>query len=91
MVSLHVFASEGWLIITFFARFPQYSLGYRPFMMLLQPQVCLLDKFVIQQESIPNLMPIGMKANHVAFNSTRPVVDLEHLTKNVSQILSFQG
>lgn len=42
------------------------SLGYRPFMMLLQPQVSLLDKFVIQQESIPNLMtPIGFKQGQI--------------------------
>lgn len=30
-----------------------FSLGYRPFMIILQPQVSLLDKFVIAQESIP--------------------------------------
>lgn len=35
-------------------------------MMLLQPQVSLLDKFVIQQESIPNLIsPIGFKHGQI--------------------------
>lgn len=54
-------------------------------MMLLQPQVCLLDKFVIQQEAIPNLMsPIGMKPNHIMFNNSRTMENLELLTKNVS-------
>lgn len=52
-------------------------------MMLLQQQVCLLDKFVIQQEAIPNLMPIGIKPNHVAFNN-RPIDNLEDLAKYVS-------
>ncbi|XP_040165684.1 guanine nucleotide exchange factor subunit Rich [Anopheles arabiensis] len=31
-------------------------LAYRPFMIALQPQLAVLDKFVIQQESIPSLM-----------------------------------
>ncbi|XP_055636034.1 guanine nucleotide exchange factor subunit Rich isoform X2 [Toxorhynchites rutilus septentrionalis] len=30
-------------------------LGYRPFMIALQPQLSVLDKFVIQQEAIPSL------------------------------------
>ncbi|XP_053693851.1 guanine nucleotide exchange factor subunit Rich [Sabethes cyaneus] len=30
-------------------------LGYRPFMIALQPQLAILDKFVIQQESIPSI------------------------------------
>lgn len=30
-------------------------LGYRPFMIALQPQLAVLDKFVIQQEAIPSL------------------------------------
>lgn len=52
-------------------------------MMLLQPQVCLLDKFVIQQEAIPNLMPIGIKPNHMVFNNNRIVDNVEQVTKNV--------
>lgn len=39
------------------------SLGYRPFMMVLQQQVNLLDKFVIKQESIPNFAPPTCKQN----------------------------
>uniref|UniRef100_A0A182LTL0 Protein RIC1 homolog n=1 Tax=Anopheles culicifacies TaxID=139723 RepID=A0A182LTL0_9DIPT len=31
-------------------------LAYRPFMIALQPQLAVLDKFVIQQESIPSLI-----------------------------------
>ncbi|XP_053677300.1 guanine nucleotide exchange factor subunit Rich [Anopheles nili] len=31
-------------------------LAYRPFMIALQPQLAVLDKFVIQQEAIPSLM-----------------------------------
>lgn len=53
-------------------------------MMLLQPQVCLLDKFVIQQEAIPNLVPIGIKSNHMVFNNNRTIENLEQITKNVS-------
>ncbi|XP_058820405.1 guanine nucleotide exchange factor subunit Rich isoform X1 [Topomyia yanbarensis] len=30
-------------------------LGYRPFMIAVQPQLAVLDKFVIQQEAIPSL------------------------------------
>lgn len=37
-------------------------MGYRPFMMVLQQQVNLLDKFVIQQESIPP-MTVVTRAN----------------------------
>lgn len=68
-----------------------YSLGYRPFMMLLQPQVCLLDKFVIQQEAIPNLMPIGLKPNHIVFNNNRAMENLEQITKNVSKQKYFSS
>lgn len=41
-----------------------FSLGYRPFMMILQSQVTLLDRYVIQQESIPNMLP-PLGARHV--------------------------
>ncbi|XP_058125788.1 guanine nucleotide exchange factor subunit Rich [Anopheles ziemanni] len=38
-------------------------LAYRPFMIALQPQLAVLDKFVIQQESIPSLIhPTGAAA-----------------------------
>uniref|UniRef100_A0A182J2K8 Protein RIC1 homolog n=1 Tax=Anopheles atroparvus TaxID=41427 RepID=A0A182J2K8_ANOAO len=38
-------------------------LAYRPFMIALQPQLAVLDKFVIQQESIPSLIhPSGAAA-----------------------------
>lgn len=46
-------------------------------MMLLQPQVNLLDKFVIQQEAIPNLItPIDVKQGQMHFNNrTADVMD----------------
>lgn len=46
-------------------------------MMLLQPQVTLLDKFVIQQEAIPNLLPaIDVKQGQLLFaNRTSNVMD----------------
>lgn len=55
-------------------------------MMLLQPQVTILDKFVIQQESIPNLItPIGIKHNQIQINSNRGTMDVtDSITKNVS-------
>lgn len=61
-----------------------YSLGYRPFMMMLQPQVNLLDRFVIQQESIPNLMPpLGARQPQMQFN--RSGDGMINLAKNVSE------
>lgn len=52
-------------------------------MMMLQPQVNLLDKFVIQQESIPNFMPpLGARQPQMQFN--RGGDGMSNLTKNVS-------
>lgn len=59
-----------------------FSLGYRPFMMMLQPQVNLLDRFVIQQESIPNLIP-AMSTRQIQFNN-RTTDGINNLAKNVS-------
>lgn len=50
--------------IYYIIKFFSYSLGYRPFMLALQPQIQLLDKFVIQQESIPNIDSSMMQFNH---------------------------
>lgn len=53
-------------------------------MMMLQPQVNLLDKFVIQQESIPNFMPpLGARQAQMQFN--RGGDGMTNLTKNVSK------
>lgn len=61
-------------------------MGYRPFMMMLQPQVTLLDRFVIQQESIPNFMPpLGARQPQMQFN--RATDGVNSLVKNVC---SFQ-
>lgn len=57
------------------------SLGYRPFMMVLQQQVNLLDRFVIKQESIPNFVP-SSASKQSPLPST--VVANENLEKNVS-------
>ncbi|XP_053664443.1 guanine nucleotide exchange factor subunit Rich [Anopheles marshallii] len=60
-------------------------LAYRPFMIALQPQLAVLDKFVIQQESIPSLMhtttvtgvsafsPLVMGSLHTFRDSEAPV------------------
>lgn len=50
-------------------------------MMMLQPQVNLLDRFVIQQESIPNLMP-SMNARQLQFNN-RGIDGMNNLVENV--------
>lgn len=50
-------------------------------MMMLQPQVNLLDRFVIQQESIPNLMP-AMGTRQMQFNN-RGMDGMNNLVKNV--------
>lgn len=55
-------------------------------MMVLQQQVSLLDKFVIQQESIPHLLATNpMKANHhqhlLKINET---LEQQQFQKNVS-------
>lgn len=68
----------------FFASY-YFSLGYRPFMMMLQPQVNLLDRFVIQQESIPNFMPpLGARQPQMQFH--RNGDGMTNLAKNVSKI-----
>lgn len=60
------------------------SLGYRPFMMLLQPQVTLLDKFVIQQEAIPNLItPLDVKQGQLHFIH-RVTDPMDSINENVS-------
>lgn len=43
-------------------------LAYRPFMIALQPQLAVLDKFVIQQESIPSLMHTNAVTGGSAFS-----------------------
>lgn len=53
-------------------------------MMMLQPQVNLLDRFVIQQESIPNLIP-AMSTRQMQFNNRGPN-GMNSLVKNVFQI-----
>lgn len=51
-------------------------------MMMLQPQVNLLDRFVIQQESIPNFMPpLGARQPQMQFN--RGADGMTNLVKNV--------
>lgn len=68
-----------------------FSLGYRPFMMLLQPQVTLLDRFVIQQESIPNLMPpIGARPTQMQFGN-HGIDAMNNLVKNVSSSFSIKN
>lgn len=53
-------------------------------MMMLQPQVNLLDRFVIQQESIPNFMPpLGARQPQMQFN--RNGDGMTNLAKNVSE------
>lgn len=59
-----------------------FSLGYRPFMMMLQHQVNLLDRFVIQQESIPIMPPLGARQPQMQFN--RGADGMTNLVKNVS-------
>uniref|UniRef100_A0A182R1Q9 Protein RIC1 homolog n=1 Tax=Anopheles funestus TaxID=62324 RepID=A0A182R1Q9_ANOFN len=60
-------------------------LAYRPFMIALQPQLAVLDKFVIQQESIPSLLhttavtgvsafsPLVMGSLHTFRDSEAPI------------------
>lgn len=62
-----------------------FSLGYRPFMMMLQLQVNLLDRFVIQQESIPNLIP-AMSTRQIQFNN-RTTDGINNLAKIVSIVV----
>lgn len=51
-------------------------------MMMLQPQVNLLDRFVIQQESIPNFMPpLGARQPQMQFH--RGADGMTNLAKNV--------
>lgn len=53
-------------------------------MMMLQPQVNLLDRFVIQQESIPNFMPpLGARQPQMQFN--RGADGMTNHAKNVSK------
>lgn len=53
-------------------------------MMMLQPQVTLLDRFVIQQESIPNFMPpLGARQPQMQFN--RGADGMTNNVKNVSK------
>lgn len=53
-------------------------------MMMLQPQVNLLDRFVIQQESIPNFMPpLGARQSQMQFN--RGADGMINHAKNVSK------
>lgn len=59
-------------------------------MMMLQPQVNLLDRFVIQQESIPNFMPpLGARQPQMQFHRGADG-GLTNLTKNVC-ILTYFG
>lgn len=58
-----------------------FSLGYRPFMMVLQQQVNLLDKFVIKQESIPNFVPPTASPSQIIASD-----NVEQYSKNVSKI-----
>uniref|UniRef100_A0A182W8I4 Protein RIC1 homolog n=1 Tax=Anopheles minimus TaxID=112268 RepID=A0A182W8I4_9DIPT len=63
-------------------------LAYRPFMIALQPQLAVLDKFVIQQESIPSLIhntavtgvsafsPLVMGSLHSFRDSEAPAVGI---------------
>lgn len=68
-------------MINFFSFFD--SLGYRPFMMMLQSQVTLLDRFVIQQESIPNMLP-PLGARHVPLQYVNRGPDVtNNISKNV--------
>lgn len=60
------------------------SLGYRLFMMALQQQIAILDKFVIQQESIPNfILPLPPNLNILKTS------DKNELTKNVSLVFYY--
>lgn len=53
-------------------------------MMMLQPQVNLLDRFVIQQESIPNFMPpLGARQPQMQFHRGSDG-GLTNLVKNVN-------
>lgn len=52
-------------------------------MMMLQPQVNLLDRFVIQQESIPNFMPpLGARQPQMQYSGSDG--GMTNLVKNVS-------
>lgn len=54
-------------------------------MMMLQPQVNLLDRFVIQQESIPNFMPpLGARQPQMQFN--RGADGMNNHVKNVIEL-----
>lgn len=52
-------------------------------MMALQPQISLLDKFVIQQESIPNFLHPTLPTNQPHLPKLVEK-SLENFTKNVS-------
>lgn len=65
-----------------------HSLGYRPFMMVLQTQVTLLDKFVIQQESIPHLITTATAPNNSFQKPNQQNImkvneHIDHFPKNV--------
>lgn len=80
---------ESSILITVFVVVVVDSLGYRPFMMMLQPQVNLLDRFVIQQESIPNFMPpLGARQPQMQFHRGADG-GLTNLAKNVCNLLKF--
>lgn len=73
-------------LIGFYFLFPFCSLGYRPFMMILQQQVNMLDKFVIQQESVSHLM-LATSNLKPSQQFTKIVENLEQVQKNVSDAL----
>lgn len=78
------FGSFGFLIfiILFIS-----SLGYRPFMMVLQQQVNLLDRFVIKQESIPNFVPSSACKQNALPSQIIVNDNLEQYSKNVSKFI----
>lgn len=57
-------------------------------MMILQQQVNMLDKFVIQQESVSHLM-LATSNLKPSQQFTKIVENLEQVQKNVSQTLSL--
>ncbi|KAJ6633723.1 Guanine nucleotide exchange factor subunit Rich, partial [Pseudolycoriella hygida] len=64
----------------------QECLGYRPFMMVLQQQVNLLDRFVIKQESIPNFVTSACN-QHPKPSQIIAIENLEQYSKN-TQLLN---
>ncbi|XP_037044247.1 guanine nucleotide exchange factor subunit Rich [Bradysia coprophila] len=65
----------------------QECLGYRPFMMVLQQQVNLLDRFVIKQESIPNFVPTSACKQNPIPSTVIANDNLEQYSKN-TQVLN---